>query len=68
MLKQALTDDEVGSATRLAKFVGLYVYMAAGGGVCRDLFGEPDECWLQDVPLLHRLAQDRLKAVASVER
>ena len=68
MLKQALTEDEVESDSRLAKFVGLDVYTDAGGAVRRDLFGEPDECWLQDVPLLHRLALDRLEAVASVER
>ena len=68
MLKQALTNDEVESDSRLAKFVGLDVYMAAGGAVRRDLFGEPDECWLQDGALLHKLAIERLEAVASVER
>jgi ParB family chromosome partitioning protein len=68
MLKQALTNDEVESDSRLAKFVGLDVYMAAGGAVRRDLFGEPDECWLQDGALLHKLATERLEAVASVER
>jgi hypothetical protein len=40
----------------LARFVGLEIYTAFGGTVIRDLFGDPDECFLADGHLLERLA------------
>ena len=43
---------------------GLDAYEQAGGTVMRDLFVHDDGGWLQDVPLLDRLATEKLKAEA----
>lgn len=69
MLKQALINDEVEGDSRLAEFVGIDAYVAAGGAVRRDLFSaSPDECWLQDGALVQQLAMARLEEAAEVER
>jgi ParB family chromosome partitioning protein len=68
MIREALTSDEVEGGSRMARFVGLDAYVTAGGAVRRDLFGGPDEYWLQDGALVHRLAMERLETAAAVER
>ncbi|WP_025040431.1 hypothetical protein [Nitrosospira briensis] len=43
-----------------ANFVGVEAYVAAGGLIRLDLFGQEDEGYMQDAGLLERLAVVRL--------
>src|SRR3546814_20244121 len=45
-----------------AAFVGIDAYVAAGGGVVRDLFEADGGGWLTDPALLDRLVDEKLKA------
>ena len=59
---RALLADEMAEATsKLAKFVGLDAYHAAGGVSRADLFG--DEVYLESPDLLNRLAAEKLDGV-----
>lgn len=60
-LKDALTSDTVPMTDRLAKFVGVEAYLAAGGTVIRDLFDDEDEGYLSDRALVQNLAIARLE-------
>src|SRR6266704_3042523 len=60
-IRRMLTENTVRASDRRAQFVGLEVYEQAGGTVLRDLFAHDDGGWLQDVPLLDRLATEKLK-------
>lgn len=66
-LRERLTEREIDAyRSPLARFVGLDVYEAAGGGVRRDLFAEADTgVYLSDAALLERLAQEKLAGIAS---
>lgn len=68
MIRQALTEKELEGNSRLAKFVGVDAYIAAGGAVRRDLFASDGDCWFQDPALAQKLAMERLEAVAEEER
>lgn len=63
-IRRMLTEDTVRASDKRAQFVGIAAYEAAGGGILRDLFERDDGGWLQDVPLLERLATEKLKAAA----
>lgn len=63
-IRRMLTENTVRASDRRAQFVGLDIYEQAGGTVLRDLFAHDDGGWLQDVPLLDRLATEKLKAEA----
>jgi ParB family chromosome partitioning protein len=63
-IRRTLTENTVRASDRRAQFVGLDIYEQAGGIVLRDLFAHDDGGWLQDVPLLDRLATEKLKAEA----
>ena len=63
-IRRTLTENAVRASDRRAQFVGLEIYEQAGGTVLRDLFAHDDGGWLQDVPLLDRLATEKLKAEA----
>ena len=63
-LRAALTSEHVRSNDRLARFVGVDAYEAAGGNVLRDLFAEDDATFLTDRSLLVRLAGEKLETVA----
>lgn len=67
-LRQAMTAGEIGLDSPLARLVGLKAYEAAGGQVRRDLFSDRDGGYIVDVPLLHRLAVERLEARAAKVR
>ena len=61
-----LTDQRVSSQRRVAVFVGIDDYVAAGGSVMRDLFtadGEP-VYWFEDPVLLNELATKKLDEIA----
>jgi ParB family chromosome partitioning protein len=61
-IRGCLTDETTSGKDKLAKFVGLEAYQAAGGRVRSDLFGE--DVYLEDTALLHRLAGEKLEAEA----
>ncbi len=60
-LRAMLTSEHVRSTDRLARFVGLEVYEAAGGTVLRDLFNADSSTFLTDQPLLTKLAMGVLE-------
>jgi ParB family chromosome partitioning protein len=60
-IRQALTESLIEADDKLARFVGLDAYHAAGGVSRADLFGE--QVYLENPGLLHQLAADRLDGV-----
>ena len=66
-IRRLLTDGTEEADSRLATFVGLDAYVAAGGAVVTDLFN-PEQSYLIDAALLHTLALDKLgEAAKAVE-
>jgi ParB family transcriptional regulator, chromosome partitioning protein len=65
-LRSVITDEEINASTNpLVAFVTLDAYEAAGGYVRRDLFStQTNAGYLADGELLHRLALDKLVAIA----
>lgn len=64
-IRAALTGEALRFDHPLARFVGVEAYVAAGGGVMRDLFDEANEGYLSDRVLLLRLAGDKLDAAVA---
>jgi ParB family chromosome partitioning protein len=62
MIRSKLTEDAVRATDKRVRFVGLDAYVAAGGYVLRDLFEDDQGGWLQDVALLARMVDEKLKA------
>ncbi|HVX13336.1 MAG TPA: ParB N-terminal domain-containing protein [Pirellulales bacterium] len=60
-IRAALTDKLVEASSKLARFVGLEAYAAAGGPTRADLFG--DEVYLEKPAILHKLAEEKLEAI-----
>ncbi|MEW4460009.1 hypothetical protein AB1K42_18115 [Roseibium algicola] len=63
-IRRILTETTVPASDKRARFVGLEAYEAAGGEVLRDLFSQHNDGWLQDVCLLDRLVDEKLKGMA----
>ncbi|TKW64752.1 MAG: chromosome partitioning protein ParB [Paracoccus denitrificans] len=63
-IRNMLTETTVPAADKRARFIGVDAYDAAGGPVLRDLFSEENGGWLQDVTLLDRLVDEKLRTVA----
>ncbi len=63
-LRTMLTSNHVRSTDRLARFVGLDAYEAAGGAILRDLFNTDSGTFLTDQPLLIQLAMSTLEQAA----
>ncbi|HEV2598623.1 ParB/RepB/Spo0J family partition protein [Sphingopyxis sp.] len=63
-IRQKLTENSVRAADKRVRFVSVDAYVAAGGGIVRDLFEPDDGGWLTDPPLLDRLVDEKLKEVA----
>ena len=61
-LRNYVTREKMPSTARLARFVGVDAYRAAGGEVVQDLFS--DRAWLADPALIDKLAMDKLEAKA----
>lgn len=59
-IRNALSGGRAPATDRLARFVGLETYEAAGGRVVRDLF-EDEVAFLEDGELLQRLAAERIE-------
>ncbi|NKL24224.1 ParB/RepB/Spo0J family partition protein [Rhizobium leguminosarum] len=64
LLRAMLTRDHVRSTDKLALFVGIEAYEAAGGAIMRDLFAEADTTFLTDRVLLVTLATRQLEQEA----
>ena len=60
-IRACLTEKLVEASDKLARFVGMDAYLAAGGTSRADLFG--DEVYLEKPALLHRLAEKKLDAI-----
>src|SRR5262249_18019621 len=60
-IRDALTEKMIEAKSKLALFVGLDGYRAAGGPVGADLFG--DEIYLEKPALLQRLAAQKLAEI-----
>ena len=60
-IRAALTEKMVEARSKLALFVGLDAYMAAGGSTRADLFG--DEVYLEKPDLLNRLVKEKLDGI-----
>lgn len=61
-IRQKLTENSVRVADKRVRFVGVDAYVAAGGGVMRDLFEDDDGGWLTDPALLDQLVTGKLQA------
>lgn len=61
-IRRKLTEETVRASDKRVRFVTLDAYVAAGGYVLRDLFEEDGGGWLQDVALLDRLVDEKLRA------
>lgn len=66
VLRCTLVREHVRSTDKLAKFVGIEAYEAAGGAVMRDLFSDEGTTYLADRPLLVALATERLEREARI--
>lgn len=63
-IRRMITQATAGPNDRRARLVGEDAYVAAGGRIERDLFSEDSgERWL-DLPLLERLAAEKMEALA----
>jgi ParB family chromosome partitioning protein len=62
IIRSKLTEESVRAADKRVRFVGLDAYVAASGYVLRDLFEDDQGGWLQDVALLDRMVDEKLKA------
>ncbi|WP_437186540.1 ParB N-terminal domain-containing protein [Planctomicrobium sp. SH668] len=60
-IRDALTEKMIEASSKLARFVGLEAYTAAGGSTHADLFGE--DIYLEQPDLLHALAEQKLDAI-----
>jgi len=68
-LRRKLTAGEVEAAgNALVRFVGIEAYEVAGGVVRRDLFYDEQSRFLSDPSLLHRMASEKLGALAGALR
>ena len=63
-IRNHLTQQSYSGASKLALFVGIDAYKAAGGSVIEDLFAERDAMHLEDPDLLEKLAQEKLQGLA----
>jgi len=62
-IRSKLTENSVRAADKRVRFVCVDAYLAAGGGIVRDLFEADDGGWLTDPPLLDRLVDEKLTAI-----
>jgi ParB family chromosome partitioning protein len=60
-IRAALTEKMAEAGSKLARFVTVDAYVAAGGSTRADLFGE--EVYLEKPALLHRLAHKKLEGI-----
>ncbi len=64
-LRHRLTEKEISSFDRRAKYVGIAAYKKAGGALRQDLFSDEGEQFLIDVALLEKLMTEKLERKAA---
>jgi len=64
-IRRMMTQATASATDRRARFVGEEAYVAAAGRIERDLFSEDQATRWLDVPLLERLAIEKLQGVAA---
>ncbi|MFN3946397.1 MAG: ParB N-terminal domain-containing protein [Allosphingosinicella sp.] len=64
-VRRMMTQVAAAAGDRRAQFVGEDAYVAAGGRIERDLFAEEAAAHWLDLPLLERLAAEKLEQLAS---
>ena len=68
-IRRMLTETTVPARDPRALFIGIDAYQQAGGTVTRDLFADGDAAYLDDVTLVERLVDERLrKATATIQQ
>jgi ParB family chromosome partitioning protein len=60
-IRAALTEKMIEAGSKLARFVGMEAYAAAGGSSRADLFG--DEVYLEKPALVRKLAEEKFSAI-----
>ncbi len=68
LARRLINEDIDSQSNRIALFVGLSAYEAAGGPIRRDLFSTSDTGYLCDAELLHRLAKEKFEGTAEKVR
>lgn len=64
-IRRKLTETAVSGDDPRARAVGRDAYVAAGGSIRRDLFGDDDTEYFEDAALLDRLASEKLERAAA---
>jgi len=64
-VRRLLTQSTIPLDSDLGRFVGSTAYETAGGTVTRDLFSGDDEGFMDDAPLVRRLALEKLEQKAA---
>lgn len=64
-IRRSLTETAVRGDDPRARLVGRDAYVAAGGSIRRDLFGEDATEYFEDAALLERLASDKMEKAAA---
>ena len=67
-IRDTLTEAHIEADSKLARFVTVDAYEAAGGAVLRDLFDAESAGWITDPALLNRLAAEKLEREAESVR
>src|SRR3954471_12252620 len=67
-IRDALTEKHIAADSKLARFVGMAAYEAAGGAVLRDLFDAGNAGWFTDRELVEKLAAEKLEAAPTTVR
>jgi ParB family chromosome partitioning protein len=67
-IRDTLTEAHIEADSKLARFVTVDAYQAAGGAVLRDLFDADSTGWITDPALLNRLAAEKLEREAESVR
>jgi ParB family chromosome partitioning protein len=63
--RRFVRDEQSFISNRVAKFVGVEAFEAAGGTVRRDLFSAAEDAWYRDHALMLRLATEQLEALGA---
>lgn len=66
-IKRAVTEDTVSANDPRARFIGVDAYVAAGGAVLPDLFGDENHVFLTDTDLVNRMLDDKLAVTRDAE-
>lgn len=68
-IRQLLAEHHLTASAPLVKYVTVTAYQEAGGAIEKDLFSQSETVLLTDIPLLHKLASEKLaKKQARVQK